>query len=314
MPIGIGLAIAGIAGAGASLFGSSSQVSAEQAAIRAQQQMFQQGLQTQQNYLTSANTALSPFISSGQSAQDWYNYLTGASSVVPGAEGASQTLGMPGSPGGSQTVTGGAPSTFNPTNAPLTAPFSAATLPTTPGYQFTLGQGLLSTQNAFAAQGLGTSGPALSGAASYATGLAGNTYNQQFANYLTQNQQIANMLLSGGQLGATAAETMAQLYGNAGNAALGGAVNTGQGIASSTAGIGNALAGGAAGVANSLGPQLLQYELLNRLLSGGTTPGTVGPSNQYVPNSLLSQGGSYTPSIDPSVNPNLFYGIPGSTG
>lgn len=279
MPIGIGLAIAGLAGAGASIFGASSQVSAEQAAIAAQQAMFKQGLKVQQNDLTSANSALSPFISGGQSGLNWYNYLTGSSSVVPGAEGASQTLGMPGAPGGTQTVTGGAPSTFNPTNAPLTAPFTAASLPYTPGYQFTLNQGLKSTQNSYAAEGLGSSGAALKGAADYATGQAGNTYNQQFANYLTQNQQIANMLLSGGQIGATAAETMAGIYGNAGNAALGGAVTTGQGIASSTAGIGNALAGGAAGVANSLGGSLLQYALLSKLMGGGTAaPASAAPA------------------------------------
>lgn len=295
MGLGLGLAISGLLGAGASIFGASSQVSAEQAAIAAQKQMFQEGLQTQQNYLTNATSVLNPWINKGTQAQDWYNYLTGASSVVPGAEGASQTLGMPGAPGGSGTVvTGGAPSSFNPTNAPLTAPFTAATLPTTPGYQFTLDQGLKATQNSYAALGEGTSGASMKGAIDYATGQASNTYNSQFANYLTQNQQIANMLLASGQLGAGAAGTLAGLQGNAGNAALGGAVTTGQGVASSTAGIGNALAGGAAGVAGSLGNSLLMYNLFNKLSSGGTP---AAPASGYTTNALATSGAFGAPPL-----------------
>lgn len=327
MPIGIGLAIAGIAGAGASIFGASEQVSAEQQAIQQQQQMLQQGLQTQSNYLGQASGVLSPFVSGGQSAQDWYNYLTGASNVVPGAEGASNTLGTTaaatsnaltsstpatGAAGTTGTVGNGgttaAPTLNGLGYGALTQPFTAASLPYTPGYQFTLGQGLKSAQSGYASEGLGSSGPAVQGAAAYATGQASNTYNSQFSNYLTQNAQIAQLLLSGGQVGAGAAETMASLYGNAGNAALGGSVNTGQGIASSTAGIGNALAGGAAGVSNSLSNSLLTYALLNKL-GGGTTAGTVGPSNSYVSNALLTQGagGGYPYTYNIS-------GAPGSTG
>lgn len=52
---------------------------------------------------------------------------------------------------------------FSPTMAQLEA---------TPGYQFTLNQGLMSTQNGYAARGLGSSGTAEMGAANYATGLA----------------------------------------------------------------------------------------------------------------------------------------------
>lgn len=63
----------------------------------------------------------------------------------------------------------------------------------TPGYQFTLDQGLKSVQNSYAAQGLGSSGAALKGAASFATGLADQTYQQQLNNYLQNyNSNLSN--------------------------------------------------------------------------------------------------------------------------
>jgi len=64
----------------------------------------------------------------------------------------------------------------------LTAPIELTQewLESTPGYKFTRDQGLKSTQNAAAARGLGVSGAALKGAASFATGLADNTYKTQF--------------------------------------------------------------------------------------------------------------------------------------
>jgi len=208
MPIWIGAAISGLAGAGASLYGASKQTSAEQAAIQAQQQLF--GV---------AQNELQPFITGGQNA------LTAYEKALPG----------------------------------LTAPFTAATLPSTPGYQFTLNQGLKDTQNSYAAMGLGSSGAAEKGAASYTTGLAQSTYNQQLQNYLAQNLQTANLLYQPVNTGV-----------QAGGALAGAAVNTGQGISNSLTGIGNAQAGGAVGTANALTGGVntaLQYSLLQQLLS-----------------------------------------------
>lgn len=65
-----------------------------------------------------------------------------------------------------------------------------ATLEATPGYQFAKTQGLKAVQNAAAARGLGVSGAALKGAATFATGLADNTYTNQF-NLAQQNNQNA---------------------------------------------------------------------------------------------------------------------------
>lgn len=271
----------GLLGAGASIFGASEQVSAEQQAIQAQEQMYQEGLKTQKGYLTDASNTLNPFIQGGQGDYALYNYLTAGTPL----------------PAGQFAPNGAAAGS-------LTAPFTAASLPYTPGYQFTLGQGLKSTQNSYAAQGLGSSGTAEKGAAQFATGLAQNTYNNQFQNYLAQNAQIANILLGGVGQGSQSANTLASLYGAGGNAALGGAVTTGQGVASSTAGIGNAYAGGAAGVANSLTGginNLLLYNLLSGGQSNAVVPAAV--SNIGVQNDVNDQIGAYL-SGNSLTNPN----------
>lgn len=66
----------------------------------------------------------------------------------------------------------------------LTSPIvmDQATLENTPGYQFNLTQGQKGVTNSAAARGLGTSGAALKGAATFATGLADSTYQNQFNN------------------------------------------------------------------------------------------------------------------------------------
>jgi hypothetical protein len=218
-----------VIGAGSSIFGASQQADAAKAGIQAQQQMYGQGLSFAQQQAGNAASTLNPFISAGQTALGQYQQ------ALPG----------------------------------LTKPFDPSMLSQTPGYQFTLGQGLKSTQNSFAAQGLGSSGAALKGAAAYSTGLAQNTYNQQFQNYLEQNSQIGNLLYQPVNAGVSAAGQLAGAYSQLGTAGLGGAVSTGQGVASSLAGYGNALAGGAAGVSNSLSSGLQNYQLYSLLQGGG---------------------------------------------
>lgn len=113
----------------------------------------------------------------------------------------------------------------------------------TPGYQFTLGQGLESVQNGFAPRGLASSGAALKGAANYATGLAQNTYQNVVGNY----QNLANM-------GANAA------------------VNQGNNLVQA----GNAQAAGLMGAANAVGSAPLNYLLLNNAIGGGNLGGGLG--------------------------------------
>jgi hypothetical protein len=78
--------------------------------------------------------------------------------------------------------TGGGPDYISMAQANLPGTMTQAELEKTPGYQWNLAQGLKSTQSAAAARGLGVSGAALKGAATYATGLADSTYQNQFAN------------------------------------------------------------------------------------------------------------------------------------
>ena len=134
-----------------------------------------------------------------------------------------------------------------------------------PGYQFTNTQGLKSVQNSAAARGLGISGAAEKGAASYATGLADSTYGT-----------YVNQLLSQEGIGANAA---AGLGNNA--------TNTGGQVGSNIIGAGNATAGAAVAGANAVGSaasSIPQSLILNKLLGGngtsmyGTsmTPGVMG--------------------------------------
>ena len=126
----------------------------------------------------------------------------------------------------------------------LTKPITMdqATLEQTPGYQFNLYQGQKAVQNSAAARGLGVSGAALKGAASFVTGLADNTYQNQFNNAVTNQTNTYNRLkglvdtgenasAQTGSAGTAAANTAASAATSAGNAqaaasnATGSAVN-----------------------------------------------------------------------------------------
>lgn len=123
-------------------------------------------------------------------------------------------------------LAGTAPFSFNPTEAQLEA---------TPGYQFNLSQGLKATQNGAAAQGLGSSGAALKGAATFASGLADTTYQNQFTNALNSyntnvgvQQNLANLgenaAAQTGQFGTSTAQAVGQTQVGAANASAAGTV------------------------------------------------------------------------------------------
>lgn len=242
---------AGVLGAGASIYSSNvqadaiKQASLEQAAAAGNAQAQQQLMfnQVQQN--------LSPFMQGGQQALTQLQGLTG-------------------------TGEGG-----NPLTAPLTTPFqpTMAQLEQTPGYQFSLDQGLKATQNSYAAQGLGASGAAMKGAANYAQGLASTTYQQQFQNNLSQNKQIADILQNQVNTGANAAAGLSnagiQSTALSNQAAMSGAAAQ----AAGTVGSANALAGGVTGATNALGGAATSYALLNTLKNGGMfNPGSSNSS------------------------------------
>lgn len=179
-------------------------------------------------------------------------------------------------------MTAGVGATNMLTNAlpSLMAPFQPTMqeLANTPGYQFTLNQGLQGVQNSYAAQGLGSSGAALKGAGQYATGLASNTFQTQFANNLATNQTAYNMLAGTAGIGENAAAGV----GNAATA-------TGQGMANSIMQGGNAQAAGylgAAGAVNSGINGVYQANALNSLT--GNNSGFMGFLNGSVNNPGLT--------------------------
>ncbi len=161
----------------------------------------------------------------------------------------------------------------------------------TPGYQFTLDQGLKSTQSALSAQGLGgtdpksglASGSLTKGLSQYATGLASNTFQQQFQNYLANTQQqLANYGQSFNNLyqGLGMGTGMLQNLAGLGQSSAAGVGQLGLGTANSTSNLltsgAAAQAGGTVGSANALtggigalGSTAQQYALFNALQGGG---------------------------------------------
>jgi hypothetical protein len=163
-------------------------------------------------------------------------------------------------------------------NPMLTQQFSAPTAAeaqATPGYQFTLNQGLKSVQNSAAARGLGVSGAALKGAASYTTGLADSTYNDVFnralqtfnTNYSSAANNVnrlTNIVGSGQNAAATNGSLGAQAVGNIGNTLTSGA----NAQAAGTVGAANALSNGLNGIGNSA----LTYGLMTNNASAAAAP------------------------------------------
>lgn len=150
----------------------------------------------------------------------------------------------------------------------LTQPFSMtqAQLEQTPGYQFNLTQGEQAVQNSASARGLGVSGAAMKGAANYASGLADNTYQNQFNNYQTNQNNAFNKLLAVTGVGQSAAaqtgsfgQTAVQ---NANSALTTGAAAT----AAGNVGSANAISGSLTNVGNSL----MNANTLNQLIASNT--------------------------------------------
>ena len=141
-------------------------------------------------------------------------------------------------------------SAFNPTMASLAA---------TPGYQFTMQQGQQAVANSNAAKGLGISGAALRGAADYATGLADNTYMNQFNVDQANKTNAYNKLLGKAGLGENAAAQTGSLGQQAAQNSSNLITGAGNAQAAGTIGASNALTGGINNAANNY----TTYALLN---------------------------------------------------
>lgn len=187
MPWAVAAAAVGAAGSYMSSSASSSaakkasqtqQASATQASAQ-QQAQFEQAQKNLAPYRqlgTDALSQISPvnYANTGQAmASNQYN-----NSMLQQAYGEMPTASAAGTIPDAQAYRASAPGGM-----------SQQELEQTPGYQFTRDQGLQSVQSSAAARGLGVSGAALKGAATFATGLADKTYQDQFA---IKQQQFAN--------------------------------------------------------------------------------------------------------------------------
>ena len=104
---------------------------------------------------------------------------------------------------------------------------------------------------------LGVSGAAMKGAASYATGLADSTYQNQFNNANTNQTNAYNRLMGVAQLGENAA-AQTGAYGT----------QTAQSIGNNTIQGGNAQAAGYLGAANALTNGVNSYAQYSALQNG----------------------------------------------
>lgn len=139
--------------------------------------------------------------------------------------------------------------------------FDPKNLDQTPGYQFALQQGLKGTNNSLAAQGLGLSGAQAKGLSQYATGLADQTYGEQYnralSTYNTNYQVAANNVNNLQNLVNTGQNSAAQT----GQAGIASANNAGNYLTQG----GNAAASGIMGVGNAVGQGANNYMLYNAL-------------------------------------------------
>jgi len=221
-----------------SLTGANQQAQAAQSAAQTQANAANYAANLQQQQFATNQANLSPYMSIGTAA-------------LPQLL---QSLGYQGQYGSNGNLTGlsGQGFQFNPSN-----------LTQTPGYQFTLQQGLNAVNNATSATGQTGSGAQAKGLANYATGLAQNTYNQQYQNALTTYQQNASTLgslLSTGQNAAAGLGSMGmQNAQSVGNTLQGGANATAAGQIAAGNATSNALNGamqlglGGAGIYSLLG-------------------------------------------------------------
>jgi len=236
---------AGVIGAGASIYSGSIQANAANKAADVSLQEANNSNALIQKTYESNKALLSPYVSAGTSALTSLEGMAGQANFAPTMEQLQQT----------------------------------------PGYQFTLQQGLLATQAGSSAQGMGSavagvgsgqtpgigaSGPLGKALANYAEGLASTTYQQQFQNYLTQNQQnynqLAGIVSTGESAGAAIAGVGQTAAGQSSNALLTG---SGQYGSATTAGAA-ASAAGVTGAASSLGNSALLYGLLGNSSSGSS--------------------------------------------
>jgi hypothetical protein len=234
----------GLLSAGATIYGASKAADAQTAAAQQAAQTAQRGQDISLGMYNTTRGDLAPFRQIGQGAGD---QLT---------------------------------SRLSDLTTPVPVPsMTQAELEQTPGYQFTLTQGLKAAQNSSAARGLGTSGAALKGASTFATGLADKTYldqfgvkQQQFADTVTNQTNAYNRLKGLVDTG----ENASAQTGTAGTAAANTATTAAGQIGSAQIGAGNAQAAAAnatGGAVSNFSNNLAGYAMAKGLYGSGSGGG-----------------------------------------
>lgn len=251
--MGVGAGIAAAAGIGAvgSIASGVIGGNAAKDAANTQAQAARDASATTMAMFNKTQSNLQPFIGTGTAASSELGYLLG----LPGFES-----GYPGSADG--TVPPGASITAGAAKGigyggllnPLTDPSSLMKIP---GYEFTLKQGLQAAQNGFAAQGLGSSGSAIKGAANYAEGLAGTTYWNNINN-------LYSLFAGPAAIGANAAGGLASASTATSGQLAGLTTGAGAAQAAGTVGAANALTGGLGGVGSAASQGLLLNALFGQ--------------------------------------------------
>lgn len=280
--LGAGAAIAGVG----SLIGGGIGASGSKSAAKTQAAAAQQAAQLQYQMYQQTADRLQPWVTSGTAAQEQLGGLLGLTGYSASGAG-----GM---------ATGSLVQPFQPTMAQLSQ---------TPGYQFTLQQGLQAVQNQSSSLGqgggvmpgggLGASGPEAASMSTYAENLASTTYQQQFSNYWTQLNNIYNMLSGASSTGANAAAGV----GQAGTATAQSAANALQtGAAAQAAGqVGAANAIG--GSVNQLGGIANNTAILNAMLKSGLLGGGGAGSNAAVTNAMTTTNQEFPMTTMPATIP-----------
>lgn len=239
----------------------------------------------EQNSALAQQAQLSaPYRNLGQSAIPTLQGLLGISSPSPQQSGGNSTPGYDPSSGyrigPNGVVNQMIPSSGATPSGP--AAFGGGTpeqfLQNTPGYQFTLNQGLDATKNAAAASGMLLSGNTLQGLNQYAAGLADQTYQQQVGNL----ENVVGM-------GQAAAAGQAANIGNAASTISGNLINQGNTLAGIDANT-------VAGITKSIGNGVNNYttlSTLNALDNQGLTYQDYAMLNSGTP-ATIPAGGGYT--------------------
>jgi hypothetical protein len=187
--------------------------------------------------------------------------------------------------------TGGGPDYVSMAGNMVPPQMTQAELEQTPGYQFTRDQGLKAVQSSAAARSLGVSGAALKGAAGYATGLANQTYKDQFniaqqrfsdvlglntaqqGNLTNQFARVSNLTGLGENAAAQTGNTGATLANTAGNALIQSGVDTTAGFQ----GVNSAVTGGLQSYLNYSNYQSMIDKMNSNQASGGIILGQRPP-------------------------------------